>query len=371
MKKYRYLVVLISLLPAALSAQKIPVTVSGQIGQLDKPAVIYLVREGRLDSTYLSKGKFSFSIFIEAPTEALIELKPGRSFEDAEWMRIYLEKGHIKVETKTASLLQARVSGTPINRDNEDYKKLTIAVTAQLQQIRNAVKGLSPTQRALINDSLHQVVQGIVKQRNDLQLQYIKAHPASLLSLFLLSDYAGDRPDSLPRITGIEHLFGQLSKEVQGSKKGTDFRKFLHQCKNTAIGVKAPLFSQNDTAGHLVHLTDFSGKYLLIDFWASWCKPCRAVNPKLVRLWEHFHQKGFTILGISLDKNKDSWLGAIRKDHLSWTQLSDLGFWNNAVARMYSIDAIPRNFLLDKQGHILARDLSYEALTQVLDSLSK
>ncbi|HTH31500.1 MAG TPA: TlpA disulfide reductase family protein [Lacibacter sp.] len=121
----------------------------------------------------------------------------------------------------------------------------------------------------------------------------------------------------------------------------------------------APYFSQADTSGIAVKLSDFRGKYVLIDFWASWCGPCRAENPNLVKTFNTYKDKGFTVLGVSLDQpgKKDAWLGAIHKDQLTWTQVSDLKFWDNEAAVLYGIKGIPANLLLDKDGKIIAKDL--------------
>ncbi|HEX6845624.1 MAG TPA: TlpA disulfide reductase family protein, partial [Chitinophagaceae bacterium] len=132
-------------------------------------------------------------------------------------------------------------------------------------------------------------------------------------------------------------------------------------------GVKAPDFTQTDTSGAAVTLSSLRGKYVLIDFWASWCKPCRAGNPALVRLYKKYKDYGFTILGVSLDSKKDAWLKAIHDDELPWQQVSDLKFWNNAVAKQYKISSVPQNYLLDSQGVILGKNLSEDDLDQLLE----
>ena len=116
-----------------------------------------------------------------------------------------------------------------------------------------------------------------------------------------------------------------------------------------------------------VSLTSLQGKYVLVDFWASWCKPCRAQNPSLLRLYQKYNDKGFTILGVSLDSKKDAWLKAIHSDKLEWQQVSDLNLWNNAVAKQYKITSVPQNYLLDTKGVIIAKNLNEEELNEVLE----
>lgn len=132
------------------------------------------------------------------------------------------------------------------------------------------------------------------------------------------------------------------------------------------IGDVAPNFTLNTPEGKPISLYALRGKILLIDFWAAWCRPCRVENPKVVAAYEKFKEKGFDVLGVSLDQNKEDWLNAIQKDKLTWTQVSDLKFWDSPIAALYQVNAIPMNFLLDKDGKIIAKNLRGEALEEKL-----
>ena len=141
---------------------------------------------------------------------------------------------------------------------------------------------------------------------------------------------------------------------------------------DSIIGTGAPDFTQTDTAGHNRSLHDFKGQYVLLDFWASWCKPCRRENPAVVSAFNKYKSKGFTVISVSLDipGAREKWLQAIHDDGLGgWTNLSDLNFWDNAVGKLYNIRSIPMNFLIDKQGTIVATNLRGEALEQKLHDL--
>jgi peroxiredoxin len=138
-----------------------------------------------------------------------------------------------------------------------------------------------------------------------------------------------------------------------------------------AIGAEAPDFTSETPAGTSVSLSSFKGKCVLIDFWASWCKPCRAANPKMVKLYKKFKDKNFTILGVSLDKEKESWTKAIKDDNLTWPQLSDLKFWDSPVAKLYNVQAIPYSVLIDKEGKIAAKGLEGDSLALKIAELTK
>jgi thiol-disulfide isomerase/thioredoxin len=148
-----------------------------------------------------------------------------------------------------------------------------------------------------------------------------------------------------------------LTPEIQNSFYGQYLQKQIAEAKIGAIGSPAIEFSQNDTAGKLVALSSYKGKYVLVDFWASWCGPCRMENPNVLSTYKKFKDKNFTVLGVSLDKAKDPWIKAIKDDGLAWTQVSDLKYWYNEAAAKYHIQAIPQNLLVDPSGRIVGRNL--------------
>ncbi len=207
----------------------------------------------------------------------------------------------------------------------------------------------------------------ISDEMTPIYLDFIKNNPQSYLSLNSLLQFLDD-PTMAAEIVG---LFNGLSSEVKATKLGSMLALKFEAEMKTAIGAMAMDFTQNDQNGKPVKLSDFKGKYVLIDFWASWCGPCRNENPNVVAAYQKYKDKNFTVLGVSLDKPdaKDAWLKAIADDKLTWTQVSDLKFWQNEVAVKYGIQSIPANFLIDPTGKIIAKGLREEALHLKLKEL--
>lgn len=171
----------------------------------------------------------------------------------------------------------------------------------------------------------------------------------------------------------VDSLFAQVPPEARTGPTAIQLAKKLEKQRKLSIGLIAPSFTQADTSGLPVSLQSFRGNYILIDFWASWCRPCRDENPSFVKAFEKFKDKGFHILSVSLDQpdGKGKWLKAIHDDQLNWTHVSDLQYWDNAVAAEYSIESIPQNFLLDPRGKIIAKNLKGKVLEKMLGEIYK
>jgi peroxiredoxin len=196
---------------------------------------------------------------------------------------------------------------------------------------------------------------------------FLEQNKASFVNFFVLSQIGGYTPD----VAEIEPLFQSLAPSLKNSAEGKAFAEKVVSLKAVSIGSTAPDFTQNDIKGNPVKLSSLRGKYVLVDFWASWCGPCRHENPVVVEAYNQFKDKNFTILGVSLDNAKANWEKAIAADKLDWTQVSDLKGWQNEVAALYGVQSIPQNFLLDPQGKIIAKNLRGEELKSKLGELIK
>jgi peroxiredoxin len=194
---------------------------------------------------------------------------------------------------------------------------------------------------------------------------FIKEDPASIVSAWVLYRYYSPSlpPEDIERYTNL------LDKSLENTQYVKLLRELPATLRSTALGTKAPDIALPNPEGKTVRLSDHFGKYILVDFWAAWCGPCRRENPNVVRVFNKYKEKGFTVFGVSLDSKKEAWIKAIQQDGLNWPQVSDLKFWDSGPAKQYGIRGIPGNVLLDRSGKIIARNLRGEDLEKKLAEL--
>jgi peroxiredoxin len=278
------------------------------------------------------------------------EDKPAR-----EMVQLFLEPSKIEFSAKD-SLKNNTVKGSAANADFVALNKQQESYSPQFEKLYDTYdslqkagdkEGMKKTEDAIntLNDQMNEAIYA----------SFVKKHPNSSVALFAVQKYAGWEIDAAK----VEPLFNSLPASAKALPSGKALKDRIEIAKKTGIGSYAMEFTQNDTLGNPVSLSTFKGKYTLVDFWASWCGPCRRENPNVVKVFNKYKDKNFTILSVSLDRPdaKDKWLAAIHKDGLTWTHVSDLKYWDNAVAKQYGIRAIPQNLLLDPQGRIIAKNL--------------
>lgn len=208
----------------------------------------------------------------------------------------------------------------------------------------------------------------MMEEEAEYRRNFIKSHPKSIFGIIVLSGMIDSK--EINSIEALEYLNG-VDNELAQATNVDDLKTKLEKMKKADIGAKAPEFSGPTPEGETLSLSDALGKYTIIDFWASWCVPCRRENPNIVKAYEKYHDKGLNIIGVSLDRDRDSWLKAIEDDRLDWYQISHLQFWNDPIIGDYNVVSIPAAFLLDENGVIIDKDVRGEALQVKLASLFK
>ncbi|MBS1620861.1 MAG: TlpA family protein disulfide reductase [Bacteroidetes bacterium] len=274
------------------------------------------------------------------------------------------------------------IKGSPASQQLKDFM---YGFTDKVKNIYESGHLIDSLQSVHAPDSLQQPV--IEKQANEIadirsySLQVINNSKSPSLAMFALGYYQTTANNPVFKIESFDNeevstIISDLNKKFPGHMGLSDIKKSLDAqlAMNSGwIGKQAPEFTLPDVNGKEVKLSSFKGKFVLVDFWASWCKPCRLENPNVVKAFQQFRNKNFTILGVSLDKpgEKDKWLQAIRDDKLDWTHVSDLKFWNSEVVPLYHIDGIPYNVLVDPEGKIIAESLRGSALEAKLSEVLK
>jgi peroxiredoxin len=260
---------------------------------------------------------------------------------------------------------QLQIKGSP---SSAELLRFLGAVNSQNHQLRGLLEDYDTLKKARVPDSVLTRKMTVIEESRrgllDTILQRARATRSAVNAVFALSilDNAGSWEEGKTIFSGLEQRFPD-SRLVQQATEAYH-RKMNEEGRSTAIGVGdiAPDISYPDTTGKMLSLHDFRGRYVLLDFWASWCAPCRAENPGLVKAWRLFKGKDFAILSVSLDTKKSSWEKAIDHDKLTWDHISDLKGWNSAPAALYGVEAIPANFLINPTGKIIAVNLAGDSL---------
>ncbi|HTX88369.1 MAG TPA: TlpA disulfide reductase family protein [Bacteroidales bacterium] len=309
-----------------------------------------------LDSTRLDKGSFTLKGTMASPEMCFIEI-PSRQLE----LSIFVQDAKIDVTLYADSIDQSVIKGSPAQDTYAEFKSRIEPLNKKMDSLNKAYRQYmnnGDTMNMKKADSIAEVLDG---QKKYLVLDFAKSHSHSVVSPYLVMRYA-----YWYDLGELETFTAALDTNLNGSKYTQNVRNRVDVLRHTEVGQIAPDFTQGDTTGKPITLSSFRGKVILVDFWASWCGPCRAENPNVVKAYHAYKDKGFDVLGVSLDTDHGKWTKAINKDGLVWNQVSDLKGWFNLVAKQYGIMSIPSNFLLDKDQKIIARDLRGDALDKKL-----
>lgn len=308
-----------------------------------------------VDTAFVKNGKFEFKGKAKEIEIAYLQIQDLQGK-----IPFVLENQKITITAYKDSLQASKIGGsynndelTKFNKEFENFQKKVAKFQAENSD------ALMAAQKANDTDTMTKISEDYMVLEKEFTVftnAYVTENPNSFVTLMLLAQMVNN-PDA--DFTKVKADAEALAPELKSTKIGLEIQEKLKSLSSTSVGQMAPDFSAPNPEGKIVSLKESLGKVTLIDFWASWCGPCRRENPNVVALYNEFHDKGFNIIGVSLDKEgqKDKWIEAIMVDKLTWTQISNLKYWQDPIAKLYSIQSIPATFLLDADGRIVAKNL--------------
>ena len=335
----------------------------GSITGIDSGLVILQKRAGGewkvIDSAQLVSGKFNIKGTIQSPELWYLSVKNSKIY-----VPLFVENSVITVDILADSMEGTAIKGSLTQEAYEKFLKQMEPINEEMnviyQDYRSA-KEIDDEVAMAKADSMYEEVEARQKEQI---LTFARENNSCVVAPYLIyrNAYMYDLSD-------LEEAVQAMDTILNTSIYMQELTEQVAILKAVQIGQPAPGFTQADTAGNAMTLSSLKGNVLLIDFWASWCGPCRSENPNVVEAWKKYHAKGFDILGVSLDKDRDKWIEAIQADNLTWNHVSDLQYWNNEASNLYGVRSIPSNVLLDQEGVIIARNLRGEELLNKLEEL--
>ena len=315
-----------------------------------------------IDTVKIKDGKFTIKGSAKEPEIMLLQVEALQGK-----VPFILENGDIEVIVDKDSIQKSKLSGT-FNNDvfskfNVDVVKFQKDSQKKLMAFQNAnmakMKTAQEAKDTITINKLMKEYQVIQKEGMDFYVKFAETNPKALISALIVDSMLNDPNVNLAR---AKKIFASFSPELKKYKPGKSIQSKLDKIAKPVaaaveVGTIAPDFSAPNPDGKSISLKESLGKVTIIDFWASWCNPCRAENPNVVALYNEFHAKGLNIIGVSLDKDASKWKEAIAKDKLTWNQVSNLKEFEDPIAQAYGINAIPSTYILDANGTIVAKDL--------------
>ncbi|MDT0539808.1 TlpA disulfide reductase family protein [Croceitalea sp. P059] len=366
MIKRVFLLVIIVVI-ASCSSNSDGYTVNGELrGELKDSTRVFLKTTDSLartlidvDTTLIENGSFTFTGLADdlKVHYIMIEGFSGNA-------PLILENGKISFKAQKDSLTFHKIKGTTQNDLFMNYLEEIRTISSMSKSMNAEFKGARGD--TVLMNSLREEFMELQDRAKTFDLDFIKENPNALISVLILEKAVSTK--TLPA-NELAPLYDGLSEEIKGTPAGIRVGEKINKAKGTEIGSVAPNFSGPTPNGETLALNDVKGKITLIDFWAAWCKPCRAENPNIVSVYEKYKDKGLNVLGVSLDRKENDWLNAIETDGLAWNHISNLQYFQGPIAQLYNVNAIPAAFLLDENGVIIAKNLRGPALEQKVAEL--
>lgn len=313
-----------------------------------------------LDSTYIIKNQFHFKGSVGSIKQLAIHTK-GYS----DYKILWVDNADIKIDATKSDLKNGLVSGSRFQDLNSQYLRLDKFWETRIDSLSLIIRKTDKKDSVLIKQ-LSVLRSSVKREKHEAVLEFMRSNPDFQLAAFYITFLMFDQSKNL-----TEELLNVLSESSTNNMWGKSIRVFLEKSVDLEVGDEAVDFTLPDINGNMIALSSFRGKYLLLEFWASWCGPCREENPNLLKAWRKYNSRGFEILGVTLDEKKDVWESTIKSDTLVWTTVSDLKGNMGEVPLTYKANYIPRNFLIDPEGKIIGVDIRGLSLEKKLDSIFK
>ncbi|HEX8332970.1 MAG TPA: TlpA disulfide reductase family protein [Segetibacter sp.] len=342
-------------------------TISGIVNGAGSGSVVvlqFLGTDRKPDTANITGNQFEFK---GKAAEALVAdiYIPQESHEPVKGLKLVVENSVINVEGKIDSFFAATVIGGISNNDFNTLRKALLVYEDSLEMIGIRGEEANIAGDSVLSANLHEQYYTLEKEKNTTIKQFAIEHPKSIAGAYFVTtvfDYS---------VSELDSIYNAFDSTIKNHRYVNKIKEGIDAIRRTSIGQIAPDFELKNLNGKSVSLSSLKSKYVFVDFWASWCAPCRAENPNLVKTYKQFKGKDFEILGVSLDDNKQEWLQAIKKDKLTWQHVSDLKGWESSVVPLYGLRGIPANFLVDTTGKIIARDMHGDQLQKKLEEIFK